>query len=283
MKSLKQFLNVSKDRIDEISKDLAHRYWRKAYDNYVSTGGKPKTRDWRTQERYSTDRDFRRHRDEKRREGLRRASDRISENQSRIDEISRDLAKRYTKRASDELHDYRGPKRGESPSDQESREERRNRGVGLARAKMSKDGREPYVKNGARAKVRVSEAMSDEERKRYHDFIGVGHHVWNVNYSHGKHHNRNVRVQTSEKSEAAVRGHRAFKNKRGLRIHSIEYKGVREAPTNEERLVEASEKHHFQRAERLRQRLAKRPSARLERYMRQHLKRVRELRASRGN
>jgi len=54
--------------------------------------------------------------------------------------------------------------------------------------------------------------------------------VWNVNYSHGKHHNRNVQVQTKDKSEDAVRKHRAFANKRGMKIHGIEYRGVSQAP-----------------------------------------------------
>lgn len=64
----------------------------------------------------------------------------------------------------------------------------------------------------------------------YHEFLGVGHHVWGVNYSHGRHRNRNVSVQTAERDEAAVRKHRAFAGKRGLQIHSIEYRGVRGAP-----------------------------------------------------
>lgn len=73
----------------------------------------------------------------------------------------------------------------------------------------------------------VTEAMSDEERKRYHELLGVGEHIWRVNYDQGRWKNKNVTLQTKNKDEAEVHKHRFMK---GKKINKIEYQGVRDAP-----------------------------------------------------
>ena len=78
-------------------------------------------------------------------------------------------------------------------------------------------------KHYAGNKKKVNEAILS-----YDDFVGKGHHRWNVNYDHGKHKGKNLTVQTKEKSENAVRSHRTFDNKKGIKINSITYKGIRE-------------------------------------------------------
>lgn len=76
-------------------------------------------------------------------------------------------------------------------------------------------------------KINETNTMTDEERKRYHDLLGVGHHVWKVNYDQGRWKGKNVELQTKEKSEDAVKKHHFMK---GKKINSIRYIGVREAP-----------------------------------------------------
>ena len=52
-------------------------------------------------------------------------------------------------------------------------------------------------------------------------------HVWYVNYNHGRNRQKNVILQTDTDSEGSAKNHRFFKGKKGLKINSIEYKGVR--------------------------------------------------------
>jgi hypothetical protein len=68
----------------------------------------------------------------------------------------------------------------------------------------------------------------EHKKLSYDEFIGIGHHRWAVNYNHGRWRNKNVTVQTKEKSEDAARNHRFFKEKKGSKINSVKYLGVRE-------------------------------------------------------
>lgn len=102
----------------------------------------------------------------------------------------------------------------------------------LNQAKGKRVMNEKYITEAKRiiAKVRnLDESDENGHRKlSYDEFVGVGHHKWDVNYNHGRWRNKHVTVQTKEKSEDAVRNHRFFKSKKGAKINTISYKGIRE-------------------------------------------------------